>query len=143
MAANGEYVMNQQFIQNAIKNVMPQAIATGLLSSLCTIQQPAGTYTPGGSPTGDYTNVSGLVNIQCMDSVPSVLSIQATETKALNDIMSAGYRHVFLNGYYPAIIANVKNGWRAVVDGIAYDLLGAEPDSQETQTRLHLQLVSV
>ena len=34
-------------------------------------------------------------------------------------------------------------GWRVIVDGIAYDLLGAEPDSQNTQTRLKCQLVTL
>jgi hypothetical protein len=141
--------MNQTPIQNAIARVMPQAIASGLLVSLCTIQKPDGTYTSGGAPSGNFVNVDGLINIQCMDAVDSVGSIQATETKTLADIMSKGIRHVFLNGYYPQIISaativtGVGAGWRAVVDGIAYDLLGAEPDSQNTQTRLHLQLVSV
>ena len=141
--------MNQTPIQRAIANVMPQAIASGLLVSLCTIQKPGGGYTSGGAPDGTFVNVAGLVNIPCMDSVDSLGSIQATETQSLADIMSRGIRHVFLNGYYPTIISaatittGVGAGWRAVVDGISYDLLGAEPDSQNTQTRLHLQLVSV
>lgn len=135
--------MNQTPIQNAIRSVMPQAIATGLLVSLCTIQSPGTTYGPGGAPLGTFNDVAGLVNIQCMDAVLTDGSISATELKAAAEIMSAGFRHVFLNGYYPTVIANVKSGWRAVVDGIAYDLLGAEPDSQTTQTRLKLQLVSV
>ena len=141
--------MRQTPIQDAIARVMPAAIASGLLVSLCTIQKPAGTYNPGGSPTGDYANVAGLINIPCMDAVESQGSIQATEVQALAEIQSKGIRHVFLSGYYPDIISaatvvtGVGAGWRAVVDGIAYDLLGAEPDSQSTQTRLHLQLVSV
>lgn len=135
--------MNQTPLQYAIARVMPQAIATGLLVSLCTIQSPGTSYSPGGAPLGTFNDVAGLINIQCMDAVLADGSIQATETKGLDDIMSAGYRHVFLNGFYPTVIANVKNGWRAVVDGVAYDLLGAEPDSQSTQTRLKLQLVSV
>lgn len=141
--------MNQTPIQNAIKNVMKQALATGLFVSLCTIQKPSGNYTPGGAPDGTFVNVAGLINIPCMDSVESTGSIQATEVKALAEIQAKGIRHVLLNGYYPTIISAstitgaVGAGWRAVVDGLAYDLLGAEPDSQETQTRLHLQLVSV
>lgn len=141
--------MNQTPIQNAIARVMPAAIASGLTVSLCTIQKPDGTYNPGGSPSGNYVNVAGLINLQCMDAVESVGSIQATEVSQLAEIQSKGIRHVFLNGYYPTIISaatvvtGVGAGWRAVVDGISYDLLGAEPDSQSTQTRLHLQLVSV
>lgn len=135
--------MRQTPIQDAIARVMPAAVDTGLLISLCTIQSPGQGYTPGGSPAYTYNDVAGLVNIQCMDAVMSLGNIQATEVKQLDEIKSAGYRHVFLNGYYPTIVANVKNGWRAVVDGVVYDLVGAEPDSQNTQTRLSLQLVSV
>ncbi len=141
--------MNQTPIQYAIKRVMPAAIASGLLVSLCTIQAPTGAVNPDGSPTNSFADVAGLVNIPCTDAVESEGSIQATEVKTLAEIMSKGIRHVFLNGYYPSIIsaatatAGVGAGWRAVVDGIVYDLMGAEPDSQSTQTRLHLQLVSV
>lgn len=135
--------MNQTPIQYAIQRVMPQAVATGLLVSLCTIQSPTGNVGPSGAPDNTFADVAGLVNIQCMDAVMSVDSIQATEVKSLEEIASSGYRHIFLNGYYPEIIANVKNGWHAIVDGIVYDLLGAEPDSQSTQTRLSLRLWDV
>jgi hypothetical protein len=54
-------------------------------------------------------------------------------------------RHVLLNGYY-ALLSPATNwgsiGWRATVDGVVYDLLGAEADSQQTQTRLRLRKVT-
>lgn len=135
--------MNQQPIQNAIANVMPKAIATGLLVSLCTIQAPTGAVSDSGQPTGAYGDVVGLVDIRCMDAVMNVGTIQATEAKAVAEIAAKSFRHIFLDGYYPLIIANVGSAWRAVVDGTVYDLLGAEKDSQDTQTRLSLQLVTV
>ena len=122
---------------------MPQAIATGLFVSLCTIQAPTGNLGVTGAPDGTYADVSGLVNIPCIDAVFSPSSIQATEVKALQDIMASGFRHVLLNGSYDSIIAGTGVGWRAIVDNVTYDLLGAEPDSQTTQTRLHLRLVTV
>jgi hypothetical protein len=129
--------------------VMPRAITTGLFDSTVTIQQPDGNYGPTGAPSGTYTNVIGLVGILAMDAPPSVARVQATEVKALAEIMAKQLRHVLLNGYFPQIAAGVATGWRAIVTRtstgapITYDILGAEVDSQSTQTRLELQLVGV
>ena len=131
------------------QKVLPLAFYTGLFGSTTTIQQPDGNTGPGGAPSGTYTNVPGLVGIASMDAPTSNLRIQATEVKALAEIMAKQMRHVVLNGYFPAIAAGVATGWRAVVTNnktgvpITYDILGAEPDSQNTQTRLQLQLVGV
>lgn len=135
--------MNQTPIAYAVARVMPEAVATGLLVSICTIQAPTGAVSDSGQPTGAYSDVVGLVDIRCMDAVMNLDPIQATEAKAVAEIAAKSFRHIFLDGYYPLIIANVGSAWRAVVDGTVYDLLGAEPDSQSTQTRLSLQLVTV
>jgi len=68
-----------------------------------------------------------------------MLRIQATEVRALAEIMDKGLRHCLLNDYYPAITADL---W-ALVDGVTYDILGVEHDSQKQMTRLQLQLVTV
>jgi hypothetical protein len=131
--------MNQS-IAYELDAVMPAAILTGLLSSLCTIQQPDLAQDVDGSPLNlPATNVSGLVNIPCMDSVPSIARVQATEVKELADIMAKGLRHVLLNDWYPQILSRQ---W-AVIDGVIYDILGVESDSQNQQTRLELQLVTL
>lgn len=132
-----------QGLQADIAAVMPELISTGLLVSLCTIQQPSGGTTPDGVPNNVFTNVAGLVNIPCMDAVLSPGSIEATEAKELEDIMAKSYRHVTLNGWYPQCIPGVATGWRAIVDGVTYDILGAEQDSQNTQTRLKCELVTL
>lgn len=113
---------------------------SGALVSLCTIQQPSGTVT-NGAPDNTFSSVAGLVNIPCMDAVLSPGAISATEVKSLEEIMAAAFRHVFLNGCYPQLLAAAGKGWRAIVDGVTYDLLGAEDDSQGVMTRLKLQLV--
>ena len=127
-------------------------VYSGLYNSLCTIQQPSGNLTTDGAADGTYTNIAGLVDIPCMDAVLSDGSIQATEAKELTEIMSKSYRHVSLNGYYPSLITGAgfaggpggaALGWQAIVDGVTYDLLGAEADSQNTQTRLKLKLVII
>jgi hypothetical protein len=144
--------MNQG-LQYELDAVMPAATLTGLFVSLCTIQQPDGNYGPSGAPSGVFVDVAGLVNIPCIDAVPSTLRVQATEVKSLEDIMSKGLRHVLLNDYYPMLVevlsvsegqdvTAVGLGWRAVVDGTVYDLMGAEPDSQSQMVRLSLQLIT-
>ena len=142
MAADGEYLVNQNLTYE-INAVMPAALNTLLFPSLCTIQQPDGNFNPDGTPSNAFVNISGLVNIPCIDSVPSTARVQATEVKDLEEIMSKAYRHVLLNDYYLALNTAAGLGWRAIVDGVTYDLLGGEPDSQSQMTRLELQLVTV
>ena len=122
---------------------MPQAVRSGLFVSLCTVQQPSGTTTPYGQNDGTFTNVAGMVNIPCMSAVLAPGSIQASEVKGLEDILAKSFRHVTLNGYYPQVLDGAGLGWRVIVDGIVLDLLGAEQDSQNSQTRLKCQLVAL
>jgi len=135
--------MNQQFIQNAVSNVMPRALATGVFVSLCTIQQLPANPNPDGTPQTTYTDVPGLVNIICMDAPPSMERIQATEVKQVAEILAKGMRHVLLGQCFLDAPNWAGRGYQAVVDGVAYDLLGAENDSQSTQTRIDLQLSTV
>jgi hypothetical protein len=124
-----------QGIQYEISQVMPQAYAIGLFVSLCTIQRPSGNLDAAGYPDGAWVNVPGLVGIACMNAPPSQARVQATEIKQLADTLAVSPRHILLNGYFPAIVPND----RAVVDGTAFDILGAESDSQSGQTRLELR----
>jgi hypothetical protein len=131
------------------QQLMPRATQTGLFDSTCTIQAPNGQLGPSGAPVGTYANVAGLVGVLCMDAPPSMMRVQATEQKTLPYVEAKRLRHVLLSGYFPQIEVNVSNGWRAVVTrtatgtAITYDILGAETDSQSTQTRLELQVVGV
>lgn len=133
--------------------VMPAATLTGLFVSSCTIQQPDGNYGQSGAPSGVFVDVAGLINIPCVDAVPSMMRVQATEAKSLQEILAKGFRHVLLNDYYPQLVemqttnegqdvTAVSLGWRAVIDGMNYDILGAEPDSQKQMVRLSLQLIT-
>jgi len=141
--------MLQTPFNSLVQEVMPRAASSGFFDSTCTIQAPDGNSGPGGAPSGTYADVAGLVGVLCMDAPPSVARVQATEVKALAEIMAKQMRHVLLNGYFPQIAAGVATGWRAIVTRIAgstsivYDILGAEVDSQSTQTRLDLQLAGV
>lgn len=127
-----------------IAAVMPEAIASGLFTSLCTVQQPDNAFGPSGAPSGAYVAVAGMVGIICIDDPTSVARIQSTEMKDLAEVMSLNLRHVLLGGYFPLIVSSM----RAVItqaDGVTaviYDILGAEADSQAQMTRLEVRLVT-
>lgn len=128
--------------------VMPAALATGLFISLVTIQQPTGEQTADGSPvmtggdSGDgWNDITGLINIECMNAPEAEARIRAKTDRSTEYIEAFQFRHLLMNGYYPQV--EQFDNWRAVVDGQAYDPIGVESDSQRTQTRLLLQLAGV
>src|ERR1039458_899152 len=129
--------MNQNLIQSALNAVMPGAVSTGLFVSLFTAQAPSGTLGPSGSPDGLYSDVAGLVGIPCTAPPTSELRIQATEVRELEQIVASELHHVLLNSYYPALEAGWRGdgvppgAWQAVVDGVAYIIMGVESDSQK------------
>jgi hypothetical protein len=133
----------QQGIAESVSRMMGIMVASGLFTSLVDIQQPDGNFGASGAPSNVWVDVSGLTAIPCMDAPLAPGTISALETKALEEIESEGIRHVVLNGYYPTIIAGWRNQWRAVIDSVDYEIFGAETDSQNTQTRLKLRLVTI
>jgi hypothetical protein len=135
----------QQGLAYELSSVMPTASLTGLFSSLCTIQAPSAAFV-NGVPDGSYTNVAGLVNIPCQDAPPSPLRLSTKEQDGVTMVVKEADRHVLLNGFYAQFASGLNWGgvkWRAIVDGVTYALEGAEIDSQNTQVRLSLNLVSV
>ena len=132
-----------QTIYPEVQNFMPQAVSGGTYQSFFTLQTLDQTQGPTGNPVGTWSKVAGVVNIACQDAPPSIARIQATEVKAVSEIMSKGMRHVLLDRCFPDAINWSSYGYRCIVDGVTYDLLGAENDSQLTQTRLDMQLVTV
>lgn len=133
-----------QGIAYDIEQVMPEAVATGLFTSLCTIQALDNTYGPSGAQIQNWVNVPGIIGIPCMDDPPSEGRIQSTEVKDLAEIMNLNLRHVLLSGYYPQILT----AWRAQIteaDGVTiinYDIMGAESDSQGQMTRMEVREVT-
>lgn len=132
-----------QNLQFALSGYMPAIARTGVFDSLATFQAPDQVQGPTGNLVGTYTAVAGLVNIPCMDAPPSIARVQATEVKAISEIMSKGLRHMLLNRCFTDAPNWSGKGYRCIVDGVTYDLLGAENDSQGTQTRVDLQLVTL
>lgn len=150
VAALGEHVMNQG-LQYEIDSVMPAAIVTGLFVSLCTIQVPDGNYGLSGAPSGVFVNSPDptLIGIPCMDTVPSIARVQATELKDLAEITAKSLRHILLAGYFPQLVALKQAGQVRVAitdpggSPVVFEMLGAENDSQQTQTRFECQIVTV
>ncbi len=137
-----------QTMAYAVSRVMPAALATGLYSSLCTILQPDGNLGASGAPSGVFTAVAGLTDIVCMDAVPREGSIRADERRGITQIETEGFRHVALDGYYYNLLFPlIQSGLQAVItdsQGVAttYNVTGVEPDSQSSQTRLALEVIS-
>ena len=127
--------MNQSLITSGdLDAVMAAALATGLLSSACTIQEPSGVFTSSGAPDGVWANVSGLVGLSCQIAPIGLLdgAIAGRETKIPPEILSKQPLHVLLDANYPTITTKM----RAVLDGVDHDIESVEQDSQQRMTRL-------
>jgi len=138
--------MNQSLSVD-IQAVMPMAIASGLFVSRCSFSQPPETQGPTGNPEGDYTPIPDMQDIQCMDAPLNVGTPIATENRRIEDILSESFRHVLIPSRHTILAKGAERGYRVTVTTsgytAVYDLLGAEVDSQGTQTRLRLQRVKV
>lgn len=135
--------MNQS-LSYELDGIMPAVIATGLLVSLFTAQAPSTVLGGTGAPDGTYTNVLGLVDIACT-SPPYQFAesgMKADEMKAVPEIAAMGFHHTLLDGYYPLLNAGWRAGWRCLIDGTLFDILGVENDSQSKMTRVSVRLVT-
>lgn len=132
--------MNQNVLGYTMQAVVPAVLATGLCVSLCTIQQPDGVLIDAGQPSGNFVNCEGLVDMPCMSAPMSEARIQASEQKGLEDIQTFAPRHVWIAAWCPQLDdIGTTDGWQAVIDGVAFDLLGAESDSQSKSTRIAIR----
>ncbi len=143
--------MNQSLLYDT-SYVMAEALATGLFVSLCTIKAPDGIFGASGAPSGTYANVTGFVNLACMDAPQpaSEIKLGAQSFRSQSQITEMAKRHVWLPGILQALIAGWRVGWLAeITDTVAgvtrtlrYEICGIEPDSQHSQTRMELKLVT-
>ncbi len=126
--------------------VVPTVLASGIVNSFATFQEPTGALTADGSPDGTYADVAGFVGIRCMDAPTSNARITADERKTETEIESDNSDHVWLAGFYPEIEGHTE--WQAVITDAAgntrtFDVLGAECDSQARTTRVKVQVATV
>jgi hypothetical protein len=145
--------LNQNIIARSLARVMPAARATGLFVSLATFQSSDAADFPDGFYSGSFQNVPGLVNLPCTAPPVSEARLQATESKALQDITASELRHVLFDRFIPQLDAGWREGWRVVIQesdglggfepGVAYDVLGVESDSQSKMSRCEVRLTTI
>jgi len=140
--------MNQG-IEYSIAAMVPAMRQSTLCSSLCTITVPPDhvltpdqSFGPSGAPLASvaYIALAGHIDIPCSAATGFALTPPASdEEKTRAQILAMGQIPVALQGYYPAIIPD----YRAVIDGVEYDIISAGSDSQHRQTHLVVQEASV
>lgn len=140
--------MNQATITGDLAAIMPMVIATGLLSSLCTIRTPPEVFDDGGAPdpTAIWPVFPGHEDIRC--TAPPLLTddkMTSYERKSVQDIQAKSVLHVLLDGYYGDLQDGHNNGqtYRAEIDGITYEIGNVESDSQKKMTRIYVDLISI
>lgn len=126
-----------------IEAVIPLTLETGLFVSLATIYGRDRVQGPTGNFIDSYRPISGLMDIPCMDTPTSPNRVQANEVRQIQQILSIGMRHVLLNRCFTDAPNWANEAYRVDVDGVMYELWGAENDSQTQMTRLELRLVQV
>lgn len=115
--------------------IVPALLASGLLSSLCTIKTPPETFTDSGAldPDALYADLAGHVDIPCIAApLMTTDKVGIDEIKLRNETETLGLLHVLLGGYYPAI----QTDYRAEIDGVDWDIVTVDSDSQGKTTRL-------
>ena len=136
-----------QNLQAALSRVMPAATRTGLFVSRATFQARAGDPGEQADPLGQvnllpsgYANVDGLVNIPCMFAPQSVPTPSQGDTvRTEQQFETKTEFHLLLNAYYPA----VQQRYLVIVDGVTYEVMGVESDSQDQMTRCAVRAYTI
>lgn len=105
--------------------------------SLCTIQQATETPDALGQPIPAWNDIAGLVNLPCAIA-PLGGSTEASQRNRSDSTIDVATHAIAIAGHYPTIV----NKMRAVIAGVAWDIMGAEVDSHATMTRLRVVLVT-
>ena len=100
--------------------------------SLCTVQEATDTTGSTGEITQTWANIAGLVDLPCNIAPVSIL-----ERRGLERTVEMGTHKVYLQAYYDTITAMQH----AVVDGVTYNILSVEQDSQSAVTVLRVEIV--
>lgn len=137
--------MNQSLLAE-LDQVMPDAVQTGLLSSVVSFYDRSGGATPTVNALGqpDLTTlvpVTGLQNIACQLSPEHILNPSPAGARTAEHFEEARQWHLLLDNYYPAVLMR----YVAQVDGTLYEITPGtvEPDSQHQMTRLSVRLFTL
>ena len=143
-----------QFIAAEIAQVMPIAYGIGLFVSSASFYAPVQTQGATGNSIGGITPIAGLQNIPCMNapSRSGAAGISSQERRTVPFVEAERSRHVLLNAYFPQLDTGPTHGagtgWQVIISDPGgntntYLFLGGEGDSQLTQTRCNLELVTL
>jgi|SRR5579859_473794 len=138
--------MNQSLAYE-FTQVMPLVAATGVQVSLCNILVRA---TAASKPvtdslgqvdlaTSDFTILPGHANIPCQLAVNKLRADEGAEIHTPTDYETMSDRTLELNGYYPLILQQHL----AQVDGVVYQIMGTDSDSQSQVTRLAVRIYTL
>ena len=137
-----------------LAQVMPAALGTGLFVSLASFVKPIQTQGATGNSIGGYTPIAGLQNIPCMNAPErtGAAGNSSNEKRTPAYIEAERGRAVLLDAYFPTLDTGFTTGaglgWQVSITDPGtpaqmYIFLGGEGDSQHTQTRCRLQLVTL
>lgn len=144
--------MNQDVLSYALPAVMQKYRDSGLASASVTFKQVSGTQLSTGQLDPTLVEVTGLTNIACQLAPLTIGSIAGSTQLATEKALSSAPRHLLLDGYYGDVAVTDPFGntvygpqtyMKAVIDGVEYSVIGVDPDSQKTQTRLWVRVVSL
>ena len=133
---------------------MPVAFGIGLFTSLASFFAPVQTQLATGNYVGAQTPIPGLQNIPCMNApaAAGLIGLSSDETRLIPRVEAERHRHILLNGYFQQLDTGFAQGaglgWQLTItneDGTmeTFAFLGGEGDSQQIQTRVRAQVVTV
>lgn len=136
-----EYVQTEEEgVRQLIDNRL-RANIQDTFPSRCTISTPNTTTSSANQevPDGTYSAVAGLSNIYCR--IGPLIEIRPTdsEVRTSKAVILRRIRQCVLLGDYPTITPDVHF---AIVDGLAYPIVGIDGDGSSLATRLRLEIVS-
>lgn len=137
-----------------IANVMQAAYSTGLFVSSASFTAPVQIQGATGNSIGGTTPIAGLQNIACMDAPdhPGLAIVGSGQKRNPDYIEASRDRHVLLKAYFSQLDTGFDSGaslgYQVTITGPngltkLYQFLGGEGDSQFTQTRCNLRLVTI
>ena len=84
-----------------------------------------------------WANKAGLIDLPCTVASAFKRATGAREARAVMMSFVVKLFRVLIRGYHTTIVSTM----RAVIDGVNYDILGVEHDTQAVMTRLNVERV--
>jgi hypothetical protein len=109
------------------------SMLTGFAPSLCSIQQATTVQGDSGHAVKTWADVSGLTALRCQ-----MKPAKASEVRTSDMVITNNAFRVALLAYYPTI----TDVMQAVIDSVAYNIIGIDHDSQHGLSYLTVERVT-